>query len=467
METDVFDVVVIGSGPGGYVAAIRASQLGLKTACIEKNTALGGTCLNVGCIPSKALLQSTEYYELFKHEATQFGIIASDISYDYDVMQKRKDAIVDGLVQGISAIFKRNRVESIKGTAQFISPNKVQVSSNGGAVREIEAKNFILATGSAPIELPFLPFDEKHIVSSTGALSFPGVPKELILIGAGVIGVELASVYRRLGSEVTAFEMLDRICPAMDTTISKMLLQLLKKQGLKFHLSSKVIQGSVKNDRVFITVEVNGRTEEFSGDAVLVAVGRKPYTQGLQLDKLGITLQRNGSIPVDGNFRTVQPHIYAIGDLIEGPMLAHRASEEGIAAAEIIAGMETRINYMAIPNIIYTHPEVASVGFSEDEAKQHELQVISGSSYFRGNPRARCMGYTEGMVKVVAEARSHRLVGLHILGPYASEMIGLGALAINRGATLKDIVNTSHAHPTLSEAILDSCLSALGRPIHA
>lgn len=454
------DLIIIGSGPGGYVAAIRAAQLGLKTAIVEKNKTFGGTCLNIGCIPSKALLQSSEHYAFLKQHAQEYGIGAENTTFDLKQMMQRKEKIVDGLVTGVAGLLKKNKVEIIKGVARFISPEEIEVEGN-----RYRAKNFLLATGSEPTSLPFLPFDEKHIVSSTGALSLSEVPKKMIVVGAGVIGVELASVYARLGSEVTIVEMLDRICPAMDVQVGKALQQSLVKQGLTFHLNAKVKEGKVVDNQVALKVELGGKTEIFTADVVLVAVGRRPYTQGLGLDKAGIEVSK-GFIPVDGYFRTVQPHILAIGDLVDGPMLAHKASEEAIAAVEWLAGQKPHINYMCIPNIIYTHPEVAAVGLTEEEGKALGLELFKGICLLRGNPRARCSGTTEGLVKVIGEKSSGKLIGMHIFGPSASEMIGEGVIALDKRMTVAELANASHGHPTLSEAIKEAALNALGRAIH-
>lgn len=465
MAKHEYDVAVIGSGPGGYVAAIRAAQLGLKTVCIEKNSTLGGTCLNVGCIPSKALLQSTEYYDLLQHEAKDHGIECKDVSINFGKMMERKSHIVSGLVNGISGLFKNNKVERVEGKARFISPYAVEVVQ-GDKKRQVEADHFILATGSEPISLPFMPYDEKIIVSSTGVLSLPAIPKKMIVIGAGVIGVELASVYNRLGTSVLIVEMLDHICPAMDKAVSKTLQQILKKQGLTFNLSATVKGAKKEGNIVSVNFTQNNQEITETADIVLVAVGRRPYTDGLGLETIEVRTSSKGEVLVNDSFQTTQRHIYAIGDIIDGPMLAHKASEEGIAAAEIIAGMHPKINYMAIPNVIYTHPEVAALGMTEKEAVDKGLELKIGTSYFKGNPRARCTGYTEGFVKIIGEKKSDRLIGLHIIGPHASEMIGEGVIAIVKKATLEEIARASHAHPTLTEAIREAALSALGRPIH-
>lgn len=463
MADEIYDVAVIGSGPGGYVAALRAAELGLKTVCIEKEAAFGGTCLNVGCIPSKALLQSTEYFSILKEDGEHHGILPKDLSFDFGKTQQRKNEIVQGLVAGISMLFKSKKVTTKQGNAKFLSPSNLVVEGKGSS-EEIKAKHFILATGSEATQLPFLPFDEKYILSSTGALALTAPPKRMAVIGAGVIGVELGSVYNRLGTDVTFIEMLDRICVPMDATVSKMLLQLLKKQGLKFHLGAKLLKGTVGDSEVTLTAEIDGKESLVKADVVLVAVGRRPYQLGLGLQEIGIATTDRGFVIVDGNFKTNIPTIFAIGDLIEGPMLAHRASTEGTAVAEIIAGQHPHVNYMAIPNVIYTHPEVAAVGLTEDEAKERKLQIKVGTASFKANPRARCMGYSEGMIKVIAAALTQRIIGVHIIGPQASELIGEASLAIDRHATLGDVASLCHAHPTLSETFHEAILNAKSDP---
>lgn len=449
---DSYDVVVIGSGPGGYVAAVRAAQLGLKTACIEKEKTVGGTCLNVGCIPSKTLLHASEHYA-HMNELAEFGVECTGAKFDFSKMMRKKEEVVDGLVKSVEALFKQNKVEWIKGTGQFIDPNTVQVND-----KKITSKNFILATGSEPTPLPFAPFDEKIIVSSTGALSLSEVPKELVVIGAGIIGVELASVYSRLGSKVTVIEMLDRITPTVDETLGRALLQSLKKQGLTFHLNAKVTE--IKSGKV--SFQVGNENLSIPANVVLVAVGRRPYTKGLGLESIGVEKNPQGFIQVNQNFQTKHPHIYAIGDLIDGPMLAHKASDEGTAVAEIIAGRPSQVQYIAIPNVVYTFPEVATVGLTEAEAKEKNISLKMGTAYFRGNARARCSGYKEGFVKVIGESQSGRLLGVHIIGPHASEMIGEGVIAIQKRMTLDELSHASHAHPTLTEAIKDAATLAVG-----
>lgn len=460
MATRDFQVMVIGSGPGGYVAAVRAAECGFKTVCIEKMAAVGGTCLNVGCIPSKALLQSSEYYELLSKAVKEHGIEAQGISFNFAQMMHRKEQVVKGLVDSVTSLLKGNRIERVQGKAQFKDPHTVEVI-NGGKARIIGADFIIIATGSEPIPLPFLPFDETVIVSSTGALSLKEVPKRMLVVGAGVIGLELASVYHRLGTKITVVEMLDRVTPAMDLAVSKQLLQILKKQGFDFYLSAKVTGATKDKQEVSLAVEHEGRQLKLQGDVVLVAIGRRPYTQGLNLEAAGIKPSSKGFIPIDANFRTVQSHIFAIGDVVDGVMLAHRASHEGIAVAEIIAGQHPHVNYMAIPNVIYTHPEVAAVGFTENEAREAGLNIAVGTSFFRGNPRARCSGDIEGFVKAIGEAASGRLIGMHIIGPHASEMIGEGVIAMEKKTTLQDIATAPHAHPTLSETIMEAAQNAL------
>lgn len=463
---ETFDVVVIGSGPGGYVAAIRAAQLGLKTACVEKNPALGGTCLNVGCIPSKALLHSTEVYWTLLHGGKELGVEAQGITADFKQMMMRKKKIVVSFNEGIDYLFKKNKITRYTGTGSLASPSTITVT-NGASKQEITARHIILATGSEPARLPFLPFDEKRIVSSTGALSLEKVPKKMIVVGAGVIGVEMGSVYSRLGSQVVFVEFLDRICPAFDEAVSKALQQTLTAQGMAFYLSSRVTGAQLTEAKIALNVAMGDKPPtDMEADVILVCVGRKPYTEGLGLEKVGIAAGPKGFIPIDEQFRTSQPHIFAIGDIVDGPMLAHKASEEGVAVAEIIAGQRPSIEYMAIPNVVYTHPEVAAVGMTEAEARGYGLSVKTGSFPFKANSRARCTGETDGFVKIVAEAATDRILGVHIMGAHASEMIGEGVLAIEEKMTALDLANSPHAHPTLSEAIKEAALAVHKRPLH-
>jgi len=455
-----YDVVIIGAGPGGYVAAIRCAQLGLKTCCIEKNPTLGGTCLNVGCIPSKALLHSSELYWKLQKEATSHGIHMKDLSFKFDEMMLRKDNIISGFTKGIEGLFKKNKIDWIQAAAELKSPHEIAVGSE-----ILQAKFIILATGSEPIQLPFLPFDEKKVLSSTGALALKHIPKKLLVVGAGVIGVELGSVYQRLGSEVVFIEFLDRICPSFDVALSKGLQKSLTAQGMTFHLSHKVLKADLSKD-VVLSVQGPSGEVSFSGDAVLVAVGRKPVSDKLGLDALGIKKDAKGFIEIDASFRTSQPHIFAIGDLVEGPMLAHKSSEEGVAVAELIAGHRPTLDYFSIPNVVYTSPEVASVGLTEEEVKAHGLSYKVSTFPFKANSRARCTGEEEGFVKILAEEKTRRILGVHILGAHASELIAEPVLAIASRATVDKLADTCHAHPTLSEAIKEAALGVFKAPLH-
>lgn len=461
-----FDLIVIGSGPGGYVAAIRAAQLKMKVACVEKSATLGGTCLNIGCIPSKTLLHSSEYYYKISKQGKEHGINFDGLSIDWTQMLNRKNNVVEGLVKGVDGLFKKNQITRFLGTATLKDPQTVIVDNNGQKT-ELTGKNILLATGSEPIQLPFLPFDEEVIVSSTGALRLPSIPKKMLIIGAGIIGMELGSVYARLGSEIEVVEMLDRICPVFDRGISKALLPIFQKQGLKFHLSSKVLSGKRTDQGVEITIQQSdGKEALLKADIVLVAIGRTPYSKGLGLEDLGIVKDSKGFVAIDAFFRTNHQNIYAIGDLVEGAMLAHKASEEGVVAVEIMSGQPTQMNYMVIPNVMYTWPEVASVGFSEEEAKESGLEIKIGQFPFRANPRARCSGDEEGFVKLIAEARTQRIIGAHLMGPNVSEMIGEISMAIEKRATASDLAKLSHAHPTCSEAIKEAALAICQHPIH-
>jgi len=461
-----FDVVIIGAGPGGYVAAIRAAQLGLKTACVEKRLELGGTCLNVGCIPSKALLQSSELYWKLRHEGKSHGLEISEVGLNFKQMMGRKQKVVAGFNEGIGGLFKKNKITRYAGTAQLVSPHTIAVQSGPSKV-ELNARNIILATGSEPIGLPFLPFDERRILSSTGALALESIPKKLLVVGAGIIGVELGSVYSRLGTEVIFVEFLDRICPTLDSSLSKELQQCLTKQGMQFFLSSKVASAEISDKQITLNVQMPDQTTQtMSSDAVLVSIGRKPVTAGLGLENVGIAPNPKGFIPINGQFRTSIPHIFAIGDIVDGPMLAHKASEEGAAVAEIIAGHHPLVDYAAIPSVVYTHPEVAAVGMTEDEAKSYGFNPISGTFPFKANSRARCTGEEEGFVKIVADPVTDTILGVHIIGAHASELIAEAGLAISKKTKVLDIANLPHAHPTLSEAIKEAALAVHKRAIH-
>lgn len=444
-------VIVIGAGPAGYVAAIRAAQLGMKTTLIEKRKSLGGTCLNVGCIPSKSLLQSTDHYHWLCHAAKEHGIRIKNVDIDFEVMMQRKQKVVEGLVADVDGLMKKNKISVIQGSACFVDPQTLEV--NG---KKLHADNFILATGSEPVELPFLKFDEEKILSSTGALSLKKIPKKLIVIGAGVIGVEMGSVYCRLGTEVLFIEMMGSICLGIDIKTARAFQSILQKQGMKFLLGAKVLKGEKKQEGIQITFEHEGKESQENADCVLVAVGRRPYVEGLNLEAAGIDKTDRGYIAVDANFRTSQPHIYAIGDLIGGAMLAHKASEEGVAVAEILAGQTPHLNYIAIPNVIYTHPEVATIGLTEEETDKAGIEIVTKSFPFRANPRARCAGDLEGSVKLLADKKSNRLIGMHIIGPQASELIHEGVIAIEKGMTIHELGRICHAHPTLSEAIKEA-----------
>lgn len=452
-----FDLIVIGSGPGGYVAAIRAAQLGMNVACVDKRKELGGTCLNIGCIPSKTLLHATEFYWKMTHEAEALGLKAEGCSYSLTQMMNRKTKVVASFNEGIAALFKKNKITFIPGAAQILTPNTLQVAGETH-----EAKNILIATGSEPTALPFLPFDEKRIVSSTGALALSKVPEKLVIIGAGVIGVELGSVYSRLGSKVTFLEFMDRICPTLEPALSKELQKLLTAQGMTFNLSTKVTGAEINSREIVL------RTEQGThpADVVLVAVGRRPYTAELGLGYVGITLTPKGTIPINGRFQTTVPNIYAIGDVVDGPMLAHKASEEGVAAVEIIAGQNPTVNYIAIPNVVYTYPEVASVGLTEEEAQKLGVTLKTGQFPFKINSRAKCTGEEEGFVKIIADAATDRLLGVHIIGAHASELIAEAALALQNGLTATQVAHTPHAHPTFSEAIKEAALALHGRAIH-
>lgn len=461
-----YDIVIIGSGPGGYVAAIRCAQLGFKTACVEKSKELGGTCLNVGCIPSKALLQSSEFYWKIGHDAKTHGIEVASPALNFSQMMSRKQKIVASFNQGIAGLFKKNKVVSYTGMASFVNPTTLSIAGDG-STQEITARYFIVATGSEPIPLPFLPFDERKVLSSTGALALEKVPQKMLVVGAGIIGVELGSVYARLGAQVTFIEFLDRICPTLDESLSKELQRILTSQGMHFNLSSKVTSAKVSDKEIALQVALpDGKTQEMQGDAVLVCIGRRSYIQGLGLDKAGVATTEKGLVKIDGMFRTSQPHIFAIGDCVDGPMLAHKASEEGVAAAEIIAGHHPKIEYAAIPSVVYTHPEVAAVGMTEAEAKNAGLEIKVGTFPFKANSRARCTGEEEGFVKMIAEAKTGKIVGIHIIGAHASELIAEAALAIQKRATAEEIAATPHAHPTLSEAMKEAALAVDKRAIH-
>ena len=462
-----FDVIIIGGGPGGYVCAIRAAQLGLKTACIESRGTLGGTCLNVGCIPSKSLLNLSENYKKAKKDFNGQGIEISDIKLNINKMMSNKDKSVQVLTKGVEFLFKKNKVTYLKGKGVLFSGNSVVVYENEKK-HSYTAKTIVIATGSSPTSLPGIEIDEKNIVSSTGALSLSEVPKDLVVIGGGYIGLEMGSVWSRLGSNVTVIEYLDFITPGMDREISNEFKKILSKQGINFKLNNKVI--AVKNTKHKVTVEFkNNKTssiETIECDKVLVSVGRKPYTEGLNLSKIGVKKDDKGRIEVNSKLQTSLKNIYAIGDVIKGPMLAHKAEEEGIAVAEIIAGQAGHVNYDVIPGVIYTSPEVATVGKTEEELKSEKKDYKIGKFPFLANSRAKVNNETDGFVKILADSKTDKVLGVHIIGPHCGDMIAEMALAMEFGASAEDIARTCHAHPTHTEAIKEAALAVDKRPIH-
>ena len=459
---DTFDVVVIGGGPGGYNCAIRAGQLGMKAACIDKRGPFGGTCLNIGCIPSKALLHASDLYQMAKSDFPRFGI-TGELGVDLKAMMAHKDKVVGELTKGVEYLLRKNKAEGIVGEALITAPGKVSVKTKDGT-RAVEAKNIVIATGSDVAPLPGVAIDEKRIVSSTGALSLPSVPKRLLVVGAGVIGLELGSVWRRLGSEVQVVEFLDRIVPGIDSEVAKQFQRLLERQGMKFKLASKVVGVETKGDALSVAVEPaqGGAREMFEADVILVAIGRRPYTDGLGLDSVGVKRDPRGRVITDKRFETNVDGIWAIGDVREGAMLAHKAEDEAVACAENIAGHSGHVNYDAIPSVIYTYPEVAVVGKTEDEVRAAGIAYKVGKFPFTANARAKTNITTEGFVKIVADAKTDRVLGIHMIGPDVGNMSGEAALAIEFSASAEDIARTCHAHPTLSEAIRQAAMGVDG-----
>ena len=467
-NTETYDLLVIGAGPGGYVAAIRAAQLGMKVACVEKRDAMGGTCLNVGCIPSKALLESSEHFHMAREGLGVHGVKVSGVKLDLKAMLSRKDQVVGELTRGVGGLLKKNKVDVFEGAAKLVSPTSVTVTParKGGKKQTLDAKQILIASGSEAMELPFAKFDEKQIVSSTGALELKKVPRHLIVIGAGVIGLELGSVWRRLGAEVTVVEMLPKLLGLLDRQITNMAQRVFTKQGFTFHLNTRVTGVEKKGGQVVVTAQKDGEAFKLKGDVLLVAIGRRPYADGLGLGEAGVDLDPQGRILVNQDFRTSVPSVYAIGDVIAGPMLAHKASEEGIAVAEKLAGRVSHITYEAIPWIVYTWPEIAWVGHGEEELKEQGRKYRVGSYPFMANPRAKTMGETDGMVKILADAGTDRLLGVLVIGPRASDIIAEAALAMEFGASAEDLARSVHAHPTLSEAIKEAALGVDKRAIH-
>ena len=461
-----FDFIIIGGGPGGYVSAIRAAQLGLNVACIESRGALGGTCLNVGCIPSKALLHSSELYKKAKTEFKNIGINISEPKLDIEKMMSHKAKSVEGLTKGIEFLFKKNKVTYLKGFGSFVDKTTISVLDFSNNKKNYKFKNIVIATGSVPISLPNIEIDEKIILSSTGALTLSEVPKKMIVIGAGYIGLEMGSVWLRLGSEVHVVEYLDHITPGMDREISENFLKILQKQGIKFNLSTKVVNVKRNNKGATVIIEKNGNQSEMSCDVVLMSVGRKPNTLGLNLDKIGVKIDSKGRIETDHKYRTNIDNIYDIGDVINGPMLAHKAEEEGIAVAEFISGKYGHVNYDVIPGVVYTSPEVASVGKTEEQLKEQKIPYKIGKFPFMANSRAKINDEADGFVKILAHEKTDQVLGVHMIGPDVGNMIAEMAIAMEFGASSEDIARTCHAHPTLAEAIKEAALAVDKRAIH-
>lgn len=464
-DTEHYDLAVIGAGPGGYVAAIRAAQLGMRVLCVEREPALGGTCLRIGCIPSKALLDSSERFWQARTHLAAHGVGVGEVSLDLPAMMRRKDQVVQGLTSGVAGLFKKNRITRRHGTARIAAPDRVTIEGPDSGT--VVAARILIATGSVPAALPGFELDGTRLVGSEEALAFDAVPARLLVIGAGAVGLELGSVWARLGCEVRVVEVADRIVPGMDGDLTRALQRALEKQGLSFRLSTAARKAVVKEATVEVTIEADGTAVTETFDRVLVAVGRRPVTAGLGLEALGVALDPKGHIRVDERFETSVPGIHAVGDVIGGPMLAHKAEEEGIACVERIAGQAGHVNYEAIPNVVYTWPELASVGKTEQECRAQGLGITTGTSLFAANGRARAMGERDGLVKIVADDRSDRILGLHILGPHASELIAEAVLAIEFGASAEDIARTSHAHPTLAEAVREAALAVAKRSIHS
>lgn len=464
--TKQFDVVVVGAGPAGYVAAIKCSQLGMSVACADARDTLGGTCLNVGCIPSKALLHASHKYDEAHHHLKQFGVNVENVSLDLPRMMHHKDKVVSELTKGIEFLFKKNNVTWLKGYASFKSKTEIEVQNDSDKAT-ISAKHIIVATGSNVTTLPHIQIDEKRIISSTGALELPEVPKQMIVMGGGYIGLEMASIWQRLGAKVSVVEFADRIVPAMDHEVSATLQKLLEEQGIVFYLKHKVVKTQVSTDTVAVTIEAADQSiKEMKADVLLVSIGRSPNTQGLNLESAGIALDAKGFISVNASYQTSVPHIYAIGDVIGGMMLAHKAEDEGVAVAELIAGQKSHVNYSAIPAVIYTHPEVACVGKIESELKAANIEFKIGKFPMSANGRAKAAGETKGFVKVLTHSKTDQILGVHIIAADAGAMIAEAALAMEYGASAEDIARTCHAHPTMAEVLKEAAMAAWNKAIH-
>jgi dihydrolipoamide dehydrogenase len=464
-----YDLAVIGSGPGGYVCAIRAAQLGLRVAVVEKMATFGGTCLNVGCIPSKALLHTSELFEAAGHQFDGFGIKVGKPKLDLKAMLGHKDSVVEANVSGVAFLFKKNKIDSFRGLGSIAGTGKVLVKKDDGSSETVEAKTIVIATGSDSAPLKGIEIDEERVVTSTGALTLPDVPKRMIVVGAGIIGLELGSVWRRLGAEVTVVEFLDRILPGLDGEVAKQAQRILGRQGLTFRLSSKVAAVDRRGKALKVTVEPakdSSSAETLEADVVLVAIGRRPYTEGLGLKEAGVALDERGRVKIDAHFRTSVAGIYALGDVVAGPMLAHKAEDEGVAVAEIVTGQAGHVNYGVIPSVVYTTPEIASVGRTEEELKADGIEYRAGKFPFSANARARAMDAKDGFVKVLADAKTDRVLGVHIVGPFAGELIHESAVLMEFSGSAEDLARTCHAHPTLSEAVKEAALAAWFKPIH-
>ena len=472
-KKEIYDLIVVGSGPGGYVAAVRAAQLGLKTACIEKEARVGGVCLNVGCIPSKALLDSSEYYHLARDHFAEHGIKTGRLSLDLSTMMARKEQVVEELTGNVRKLLEGNSIKIFQGMARLAGEDRVELRQITGSVRKktvqtLQAKSIVLATGSSPVQVPGLEFDGKRIVTSTEALEFKTVPKHLGIVGGGYIGLELGSVWLRLGAKVTVVEMLSQIATAMDGQVGRTLDRILRKQGIDIRLNTRVSGAKIQKNSVRMTLENKDKKETLSCDRLLVSVGRRPLTQNLGLEDVGVkTDAKTGHVLVDESYRTNIPTVYAIGDLTPGPMLAHKASAEGIAAAECIAGLPGEVNYDAIPAVVYTWPEVASVGLTEEQVKERNIPYCVGTYPFSGAGRARCMGEKDGFVKLIAHSKTDRILGVHIIGPRAADMIAECVLAIEFGASSEDIARTVHGHPTFAEALQEAAMGVRKCSIYA